>query len=202
MRWFFPVLCVHTWHHRALPTELALPQASLSLLQLPTARTCPLPPGIPSGVSCVQDIQELHQGLQLGILAAQLGSRVLQRWASSPTPAPSAPPAAPCTASAAACVPPRWVPEGSRASSALLLDEHFPVLPQMAGRGQRCGRDLWSPPPAHLPRGGPYPCPVSRAGTSSPDVIFPEEIWLRARAAPKKKGCGDMPRQTGEGAGR
>ena len=86
------------------------------------------------------------------------------------------------------------VPEEVGASSALLLDEHFPVLPQTGGRVRGAGRGLWSlGPPARPPawRRGLTQCPVSRARTSSPDVIFPK-IWLM-RVLPPKKGCGHTP---------
>lgn len=85
------------------------------------------------------------------------------------------------------------VPEELGASSALLLDEHFPVLPQTAGQVRGTGRGLCCPrgPPAPARRRPLTQCPVSRARTSSPDVIFPE-IWLML-VLPPKKGCGDTP---------
>ena len=71
----------------------------------------------------------------------------------------------------------------------------------MAGRVRGVGRGLRSrarPPARACPEAGLTQCPVSRARTSSPEVIFPE-IWLML-VLPPKKGCGDMPEMdAGEG---
>ena len=184
---------------RALPTELALPQASLSLPPASHSRTCPLPPGIPSGLSSCQghpghrSCQPGRSGWGRGPCSAQASPLRLQlRLLFQQHRVPFQPLPAHLLAG---------VPEELRASSALLLDEHFPVLPQMAGRVRGAGRGLRSrarPPARACPEAGLTQCPVSRARTSSPEVIFPE-IWLML-VLPPKKGCGDMPEMdAGEG---
>lgn len=95
---------------------------------------------------------------------------------------------------------PARVPEELHASSALLLEEHFSVLPQMAqagteGLAPRCS--YAHGPACACPGRQPLTqCPRRRATTSSPDVIFPE-IWL-VLVLPPKKGCGDPRDSAGE----
>lgn len=80
---------------------------------------------------------------------------------------------------------PAGVPEEVRASTPLLLEKHFPVLPWMPDR-VRCTPVSHAQRPPSLPRGRPLTqCPERRARTSCPATIFPE-IWLMLVLPPKK----------------
>lgn len=181
------------------------PQASLSLPPASHSRTCPLPPGIPSGLSsCQGHPGNMHPGITAAILAAPAGVR---------GPAALRPH---LSDSSSVCSSSSTVYRFSRClrtSSLGFQKSSGPPLPSsLMNTSLSCPR--WpggsevpamasgarARPPAHAcPEAGLTQCPVSRARTSSPDVIFPE-IWLML-VLPPKKGCGDMPEMdAGEGA--